>query len=307
MADNFYEEVISIKNIERNDYFKISRNFRNPELAASLKNSGMLEKPFLVRSGDCYYPFTCHNRVAIVSETDGAELNAFILESPSCGVFTRNLLLKIYRNECGPAGRIKAMKIMREDFGMNGTELSDFARKILKIPHDILSDEKIIDRIIQLPSALRDYIDLKDVTFKVIKDLVTAGDDLIFELNRWVEKMQIRLNIFKMLADFMFDIRRRDGKFNRIEDDMLAGMDDKALYEYVFRVRYPEYSIKKESAENLISIMSRHGVSVDFPEYFEKDQVSFRFTISKKDGGGKLAELVSALDVKKIDELLSLL
>lgn len=307
MADNFHEEVVNITNIERDDYFRISRNFKNPDLAASLKNSGMLEKPFLIKRGSGYYPFTCHNRISLMSETDTTVLNAFILESPSCEIFTRNVLLKVYRNECGPLGRVKAMIVMRDDFRMTGAELSDFARKILKIPRDIFSDDKLIERIMQLPAALKDYIDLKDIPFKVVKDIAASGDESIIELNRWIENIQIRLNIFKMLVDFIFDIRRRDGKFKRIEDDLLAVMDDKALYEYVFRIRYPEYAMKKENAETLIGVLNRGGVSVEFPEFFERDQVSFRFTINKKESGNKLAELASGLDVKKIDELLSLL
>ena len=138
-------------------------------------------------------------------------------------------------------------------------------------------------------------------------NLIVNDDELIAEVNRWIEKVQIRLNIFKMLIDFLFDIRRRDGLFNAIDSDALSEMDDKALYDFVFKIRYPEYALRKEKADKVISLLSGHGVLIDYPEYFEKDNISFRFTINKKDKGSRIADLASGLDVKRIEELLSLL
>ncbi len=300
-------DFISVKDITDNDCFKISKNLKNAELAASIKNFGMLEKPFLIKNNDSFYPLTCHNRISIISELDIAGVEAFILETPSYEVFMRNLYMKIYRNECGPIGRIKAVKIVQNEFGVNGTALTDLARKTLKIPYEIFSDEKILSRIMGLPEFLKDYIDSKDIPFKIIRDMVLFDDEIISELNRWIEKMQIRLNIFKMLVDFLFDIRKRDGHFKAIEDDVLMKMDDKALYDYVFRIRYPEYSEKRLKADKIITLLTGHGVSIDYPEFFEKDTISFRITINSKDSGGKIATLASGLDAKKIDELLSLL
>ena len=234
-------------------------------------------------------------------------MEAFILESPSSEIFIKNLLIKNYRNECGPVGKTKAIKILQNDFGLSGSELKDFARKALKISNEILSEGIISDRIMQLPEPLRDYIDVKDIPFKLLKDIVSFDEESIFELNRWIEKVQIRLNIFKMLVDFVFDIMRRDGHLKQIDDDALSKMDDKALYEYVFRIRYPEYILKKEKADYLISLISRSGVCVDFPEFFEKDQIAFRFILNKKNKGDRLAEIVSGIDKEKINDLLSLL
>ncbi|NCC73902.1 MAG: hypothetical protein EOM06_10940, partial [Sphingobacteriia bacterium] len=98
-------------------------------------------------------------------------------------------LLKIYRNECGPIGRIKAFNILRNDFNVNQTETADIARKVLKIPYEIFSDEKVLSTIEGMPETLKNYIDSKDIPFKLIKDLVLLDDILIAELNRWIEKI----------------------------------------------------------------------------------------------------------------------
>lgn len=307
MASNYYEDKIKVKDIIQNDQFRISRNFISSELVASMKNSGMLEKPFLLKIDNYYYPLTCHNRIRIIRDLDIPEVEVYMLNSPSYEVFIRNLQMKIYRNECGPIGRIRAFNILRDIFGIEQTQLADFARKTLKIPNDIFTDEAIIDCIIKLPEAINDYIDLKDISFKLIRDIVKFDEALIAEVNRWIEKVQIRLNIFKMLVDFLFDIRKRDGLFNAINDDVLLRMDDKALYDFVFKIRYPEYALKKEKADKIVSRLNRHGVYVDYPEYFEKDSISLKLIINKKETGSKIVDITSGLDLQKIDELLSML
>lgn len=298
---------INLKEIIKNDYYKISRNIRNNELAASLKNAGMLEIPYLIKSNNGYYPLTCHNRITIMQEYGFDKVESYILDFPVVDIFIRNLLIKIYRNECGPIGRVKAFTILKNDFKLEDTRLLEIAKKTLKIPHEILSDEIMIARIKNLPENVKNYLDVKDISFKIIRDIIFFDEALIDELSRWIDKIQIRQNIFKMLVDFLFDIRRRDGFFKIIENDLLENMDDKSLHDYVFKLRYPEYLLKKEKAEKIINQLSGKGVSVDFPEYFEKDSICLKFIINKKDEGSKISEFVSGLNVNQVNELLSLL
>jgi len=307
MDQPVFEDKVSVKDIVKNDYFKISRNLKSNELAVSLKNFGMLEKPFLIKQNDSFYPLTCHNRIEIVSELNFPAIESYILDLPLLEIFIKNLYVKIYRNECGPIGRIKAFNILRNYFNVTQTEVADIARKVLKIPYEIFSDEKVLSTIEGMPETLKNYIDIKDIPFKLIKDLVLLDDMLIAELNRWIEKIQIRLNIFKKLVDYLFDIRRRDGYFNVIDNDLLMQMDDRMLHDYVFKVRYPEYVLKKENAEKIIAQLSVNGISVDYPEFFERDSILLKFLIHKKDKGEIISELASGIDVNRIDELLSLL
>jgi len=307
MDQPVFVEKVNVKDIVKNDNFKISRNLKSNELALSLKNYGMLEKPFLIKHNSSFYPLTCHNRIELVSELNFPVLESYILDVPLLEIFIRNLYLKIFRNECGPIGRIKAFYILRNEFNVNHTELTDIARRVLKIPYEIFSDEKVLGAIKGMPETLKNYIDNKDVPFKLIKDLILLDETSIAELNRWIEKIQIRLNIFKKLADYLFDIRRRDGYFHVIEDDLLMQMDDRMLHDYVFKVRYPEYELKKEKAEKIIAQLSVNGISVDYPEFFERDSVLLKFLIHKKDKGEIISELASGIDVNRIDELLSLL
>ena len=74
-----------------------------------------------------------------------------------------------------------------------------------------------------------------------------------------MEKVQIRLNIFKMLVDFLFDIRKRDGGFEIIEDEVLLKMDDKALYDYVMDFKneyFKKYQISKVLYDGKINVIN---------------------------------------------------
>ncbi|HPJ35025.1 MAG TPA: hypothetical protein PK358_09340 [Spirochaetota bacterium] len=307
MSFKFSTEKVLVNTIDNDDHFRISKNIITPELIASIENYGLLERPVLIRRGERCYPFTGHNRIKVISGTDAKEIDVFILESPSSELFFRNTILKVYRKECGPVGRLKAVKIMHDDFGLAGSELSDFARKRLKIPNEFISDSGAAESVLSFPPALKDYIDQKDITYKIIRDIISSGNEVIAVLNKWLEQTPIRVNIFKMLVDYLFDIVKRDGGLVKAGCDDFSFIDDKELHDFIFRVRYPEYASKREYAEKIISTIEKHGVSVDFPEYFEKDKILLRFNITKKDGGSKLAELVSELNMESIDELFELL
>ena len=216
-------------------------------------------------------------------------------------------MLKVYRNECGPVGRLKAYEILQQDFGINGDELNGFARKYLKLPAEVISDSRFVDGIMNLPVSLKDYIDQKDISFRIVRDIVVSGDDVINEISRWLENTQVRQNIFKMLVDFLFDIKKRDGKLKPVEFPGPGKMDDKTLHDIVFRLRYPDYTTKRNEADALISAINSKGVTVEFPEYFERDILSLKFTISKKEKSDRLHELVSSINSENIESLLKLL
>ncbi len=304
---NYFEETIRIRDIEKDDHFKISRNLITPELVNSVTKSGMLELPFLIRKDSVYCPLTCHNRISILAEAGIQHLTAFISDIPLAEIFKRNVILKVYRNECGTVGRLRAYKILQQDFGMNGDELNEFARKYLKMPADVISDRIFIDSILSLPVALKEYIDQKDISFRIIRDIVLSGDEVISEVSKWLENIQVRQNIFKMLVDFLFDIKKRDGVLKPVEITGPGKMDDKSLYDTIFRMRYPDYAAKKIEADTLISSINSKGVTIEFPEYFERDSLTLKFNISKKEKGDRLQELVSSVNPDKIKDLLKLL
>lgn len=304
---NYREETVSIIDIEKNDHFKISRNITSPELVNSIMSSGMLEIPFLIKKNSTYSSLTCHNRISVLADAGIRQVNAYVVDRPSAEIFKRNLVLKVYRNECGPVGRLKAYEILQQDFGINGDELNGFARKYLKLPAEVISDSRFVDGIMNLPVSLKDYIDQKDISFRIVRDIVVSGDDVINEISRWLENTQVRQNIFKMLVDFLFDIKKRDGELKPVEFPGPGKMDDKTLHDIVFRLRYPDYTTKRNEADALISAINSKGVTVEFPEYFERDILSLKFTISKKEKSDRLHELVSSINSEKIESLLKLL
>jgi len=299
--------LINLNDIDDDTHFKISKNIFSQDLEHSIRLSGMIEVPSLIERDKRYIPLTCHNRIKILKTMGAESVYARVIPEPDCNIFMNNIAIKMYKNEIGPAGRLRALHILKNDFNIGDSALEDFSKKILKIPADISGDSLCIASINNIPQPLSDYIDTKDVAYKIIKDIAAFKAETVSELNRWTGKIQIRLNIFKMLVDHVFDIVRRDGELTPIDDGFLDNMDDKKLYDYIFRIRYPEYTRKREMSDMIINGLTGRGVSIDFPEYYERGDFTLKINISKRYNRDKIIKVISEIDIKRIEELISFL
>ena len=299
--------LVILNDINDDTHFKISRNSFNPELEQSIRLSGMLEEPHLIQRGDSYTPLTCHNRIKILKAAGVDSLHARVITAPDRGVFMNNVAIKMYKNEIGPMGRLRVLNILENDFDVRGTELTDISKKILKIPADISGDSSCIASISRFPESLRGYMDAREVPYKTIRDVASLSPDLVSELNRWVGKIQVRLNIFKLLVEHLFDVWRRDGGITPIDDSVISSMDDKKLYDYIFRIRYPEYTRRRDMSDVIIRGITGNGISIDFPEYYERGDFTLKINISKRYNSDKIKEVLAGIDIQRLGELISFL
>ena len=302
------EELIDIDLIDVNDQtFRISRNAADKTLYDSINNNGMLEKPLLVKRGERYTPLNCHNRIKICSELQIKKINALVFSSPDAGLFFDNLVLKLYRNEVGPTGRLKALSIMESQFPEFIDINSGRFRKIIGLPGEYIDDIVKRDMVIGLPADLLEYLDIRDVSFKVIKDITAMGRDLQELISRWTDLLPIRVNIFKKIVDHVFDISRRDGVESLLSLNMEDIRDDSALYEEIFKIRYPAYSSINKCSGELVEKIKAPGLSVDFPEFMEKDYITLKLNISKRSSPGEWRKILSIINDEEIRELLDIL
>ena len=291
----------------KDETYRISKKAEDGSLSDSIQNYGLLEKPFLIKKGDRYIPFTCHKRIKICTEKKIEKINAIVLSKPDAGIFFNNLVLKIFRNEVGPAGRLKSANILESISARFVNDNSLNLRKIIGVPGEYFEDKSARNGILELPAELIGYIDSKDVSFKVIKDITAMAREEQEILNSWLQHFQIRVNIFKKIVDHIFDISRREGveSLKRLSIDGLR--DDSELYLEILKLRYPEYSrICKASAERLDKIKAP-GLSVDFPEFLERDYITLKLNVSKKSGAGDWRKILSGISDEHIIELLDLL
>jgi hypothetical protein len=302
------EELIDIDLIDVNDQtFRVSRNASDNILYDSINNNGMLEKPFLVKIGERYIPLNCHKRIKICCELQIKKINSIVLSSPDAGLFFNNLVLKLYRNEVGPAGRLKALSIMESHFPSFIDINSGRFRKIIGIPGEYIDDSVKRERVMGLPSDLLDYLDTRDVSFKVIKDIAAMGRDVQELISSWTGHLPIRINIFKKLVDHVFDISRREGVESLRSLNMEEISEDSILYEEIFKIRYPVYSSINKCSAELVDKIKVPGLSVDFPEFLERDYITLKLNISKRSGSGEWREILSRINDEQIQELIDIL
>lgn len=302
------EQLVAVDQIDLNDEsFKISRNRPHPDLYSSIKKYGMLEKPYVIKKENSYVLMTCHNRVRICSELNIEKIKVIILPAPDGEIFFNNLVLKLFRNGIGPLGRIKILHIIKQYFSDNEIISAADLRKITGLPKEYLHGENAGKAVHSFPAGLLDYIDTKDINFKTIKDLASIDKNGLEWLNTWVGYMQIGVNFFKRITEHLFDIFRMD-KINQLPlpgDETIKS--DADLYAEVFRIRYPKYSnINKQSLE-LIDKLSSKILSVDFPDFLERDYILLNFKISKNSTAHEWRKAAENLKDEYIKELLDLL
>jgi hypothetical protein len=297
--------VVKINEISSSDYFKVSRKNYPDNLIYSLKQSGMLEVPVLIKTDSGYDIFTCHNRIKILRESGVEDLKCSILVKADAELFMEYAALKAYRNELGPYGKLKVLSLLHTCFELNQQKVKEFCNKVLKLPLDVIENEIYLSKILSFPMSLIDYLDEKDISFKTVKDLSRIPDDWLGLIDSWLKSIQVRVNIFRMLADYLFDIYRRGDIIPSPE--LLSYSDDKILYDLIFRIRYPEFSKLKSRSESIINDLSGGGLSIDFPDYFERKNFIIKLEIDKRTDCDLQLNKIRGIDAEKIKDLISLL
>lgn len=295
--------IIRISDIRCDDTFRISKPVVSDALIQSLKELGMLEKPYLLESGNGLLPLTCHNRILALGKLGIDTVDSFIIKNFDPVLFINNTAIKVRRNETGPAGKCRAFMIARE-FNIY-TDHGRFCKRILNVSPDIL-DPEFAAKILNLPVALKNYIDIKDPGFKILKDLVALPQHMIEWIDYCLGIMQVRVNVFKIVVDHLFDLGKKNpGTALPVIDAAVA--DDRQLLEAVSRIRFPEYSALRERADNLVEAVTSRGVSVDFPEFFESSKFTLNFDVSVRDSADDIRRRLNGIDAGKLVELASLL
>lgn len=298
------ESIISIDKIIVDDTYRISRPFQPEALIQSIKDFGMIETPVLILGEHGYIPFTCHNRISVLKRLGIVELRASVINSPDPDIFINNAVLKVRRAEVGPVGKAAAILIVRDYFSFE--DAAFFCKNVLNASGELLQDG-FAEKIVGLPVALRNYIDTKDIGFKTLKDIVSLQPYMLQKIETWINLMQVRVNVFRMIVEYLYDLAKI------MENDFLPvfntedKVDDKKLLDALFRLRYPDFSALKEVTDKMISGLTFSGVNVDFPEYFEKDYLTLKIDIKRDDTAQDISDKFARIDADKLLNLLSLL
>lgn len=305
-------EMISLTSIDlSDDKFKISKNIISAELLVSIKTSGILRPPSAVYDGKLFYLVTGHNRVAAAALAGLEEIPVVRVQDNLLDVIIREAALKSFNGEIGPSGKLAAIALLKNDFNMN----DDFIQKVgcgaLAIPEWVLNDAVFISEFAGLQKSVKDFFDIRDIPFKLIKTFFSLPKDAAALLGGYAAGISMGVNIFKKITELLADITRRDNNcdfLKNINMDEFNGRESaQEFLRKIFEFRYPEYSNLKKRADGHVKALMKAGISVDFPEFFEGGEMAIRIPIKRKEGAEAFFEKTQKVSKDELKNLLDML
>ena len=309
MYDIYNTEEVKCGDVDFGDqYFRIGRKYPGDDLRRSVEHFGPLEPPLLIREGGRYRIVFGFNRIAVISEQGMESFRACVVDLLEREIFLDMAVLKCFRNEVGPVGKVRLVRILREHFGANDDELLRVAESALGMPAEFVG-AGLADKMLDLPESVRDYMDQRNVNFRTIKNFLRLPDEGIEIIAGWIDTVYMRVNIFRQIVDMVLDIYNRDGGLAAISGiaPVQSHKAEDFYHDLVLRARYPEYCKMKNEASGIIEFFRSRGVDVGMPEYFEGDSVRISFAAGKRRGINGLRNVISFLDGPEMIRLLDLL
>jgi hypothetical protein len=303
---------ISLRDIDREDrYFKISRNHIDDQLRSSIRDFGVLDPPVLVeREGACRVVFG-FNRLCILNDMGADSVEALVLPGIDAEFFAARALIKCLRNESGPVGKVRIISILK-DFGMGSDRLVLIGTRGLQMPQEFIRDDSCVSLVQELPDPVKDYLDNRDIQFRIIRDVIRLPRTALDTISSWLAFAPLRVNIFKFIVEMLTDIQARDGDIGFIEqirpDESIDRKQwDEYLYDRVREVRYPDYTAMKRDADEIARYFSARGIRLDIPHYFEGDRVDLTVSLGKHDVPESVLKKLSEVDWGRLRKLQDLL
>ncbi len=290
--------------------YRVSRKRPLEGLVKSIERFGLLESPVLLREAGRLVPVFGHNRLAALERAGVENFNAVVADVIDPIAYRDRAVLKCSRNEAGPVGRMGMAAILRM-LGLGEEELSRTVRHGLELPAEFSSAE-MAGSVMRLPGRLRDYIDLRDVGFKVIKGLLGLPAEAHDFLAGRMDESGIRVNVFRDIVEMMSDILRRDGTLAAVfalptPETGDRRRDEQLLHDGIYSLRYPAYSELKEKAGRIAAEIERGGCSVGIPPFFEGGEVSLTVRFGRGDNEESIRGKLAGIDARRIGKLVGLL
>lgn len=292
--------------------YKISKPQISEQLIQSMRRFGILEAPVLFREKNHFIILCGHNRLSAAKNIGRNREMCRILEDFDPKIFFQLALKKLYHSEIGPIGKIKLYHILKKYETVISINAEDFAIKELSIPEYILSSREIAAKALSLPPFVAEYLEMKEPGFKTIRDILQLSDFSIAILNNWITAVPMRINIFRQIAELLYDIERKNFDGNQLREIQIPAEGDPRqketfLLTSLMGIRYPLFLKRRSEADALLAVLQKIGVHAEFPEFFEGDAISFTINIRKKEGIDALFKKIEKIDKETVKKLFDLL
>ncbi len=290
--------------------YKISRNFYSENLNNSIKKYGVINPVYLIKNISGYSPVFGHNRIECAKNSGLKTVPAYIDNFIDEKYFINQSVVKIFNNEIGPAGKIKFLKILIDDLKYQSMIIENFCNDF-SIPSYFLKNENI-EKFMSLPAELQDYIDLRDVQFKIIEKVIKLDIRITAVFALWAAKTGMKLNLFKSIADMLFDIQKtgiNEDVLNKITPENFEDRNtaESLIHDRIFSLRYPQYSEMMKKSDAVKNSMSGNKISLEIPKYFEGGLFYIKIPVDKKGGYSGFKNKLDLIKKNDIDDILDLL
>ena len=307
---------ISLEDIDFKDFtFRLNCLAPSENLYFSIKSHGLLEPVVLQKKElNKYLIIFGFRRLEVLKKLGEKSVQAILLDKIKKDDYLRYIFLKNFKEGLSAVSKIKLISILEDNFEVRPEDLISLGKKKLNIPEEFIGDQQKRSLFFKLPLNLLDYLAEKKIGFRLIDDLLLLPPFFWEKLSAWISITEMRVNFFKKILDLLIDIWRRDKKkklkvseIKKIEDNEDRKVLEEELYKNLFKIRYPEYSSLKRQVENLKEDFLSQGIHIDFPEFFEGEQLNISFGLFKNSQISNLKDKMDSVDYKKIKKLLELL
>lgn len=307
--NEYRHDIITLSGIDFQDMFFHVTRPANDDLKTSVYEFGIL-KPCVLEKKDNYFRIVSgFNRLALAKELGISGIPVHLVDRVDAELFLSLVIPRAMTGRIGPVGKLRALRILKDYCGLSDAD-ERIGRKTFGISSDFLNDSHLADKLLSLPASLKGYIDARDPGFRCLKILAGLPVYAAEFLAQIIDVIPLRINIFRSMIDIMADLIARDGHLPDFSIPV-ADHDRKKLEEMVYSRlyanRYPRYSALHEEAEMIIGKLSRKGVSVDFPEFFESGSCNLVIQIKSSDNAGTIGKRLESIDTHLCEKLAKLL
>ncbi len=300
-SGKYFITEVKVSDIDLSDRsFRISRPVTDERTSRLTERFGQLTIPLIMKAERGFILLTGQSSEIDTAYGGRSSIRSIVIDESDMDLYTRETIMMVARGEVGPLGRLKALSILKEHFRMEEPRVSEIGREGYLIPDDFLRGDEIRGKLEEFPPELQDYLERRDISFKIIRVLLKLSGEAIELLAGWVNTYPLRVNIFRDLAEMILDLQR-GGKISAElrnpppEEIADQRQFEKYLYKRICSLRFPQYSQLKKKAEKLAADLQSEAVEVRYPEYFESSQIRLILTVGKRTDLQLLSERLEGL------------
>ena len=291
--------------------FRFGKKDKKEELAESIDRYGILDTPTVVKGKGKFKIFSGFNRLESLKKNQNL-FSVIIINEVTEELLKKEAGEKSFNDRIGISGKIRLCEIYEKYFSRNFKALEDIGKYIGGIPIDFFPGKENFSKLAGFSEEFKDYLDEKDVSFKVVRSFLSISSSIQKILIPHVIQWNPGKNNFKKLINVILDIEQQGeiqnllDSLNEIEEKGEPGSFDK-FYAGLSMMRYPAYTEMVAEKDRLLKMLQIPSIHFVVPEFFEGDEIILQARIKRNEKPEDVIEKINRLDKELIVRLLHLL